>query len=310
MHHEHEQDVFILGTAYSGSTLIGNFLNAHPQVTYIGEINRLPKFGPPKIHDWEATQDCFYCKLKGQECPYWTPQTIEKFYANGESETFNTARTIFKTPIIVDGSKFLFWVRHMIEKGYDITRAKAIVSIKNPFATVYSIIKRGAFETFEAANTWRDTYFDIARSLNTWGISYVIVKYEDFYFNFEATARRIADFLHIEVTEEMQKFMELPVHSIGGNISPFAKSKDIAPKLAQTPNEKLTPITLGFNYTREYTTAEWGTFKDIRWIKHLEPWQISLIMSTPGLVDVASMYGYDIPEVLAEYTMIKNTQAT
>ncbi len=297
-----QQDIFILGTAYSGSTLLGRFLDSYKEITYLGEINRLEGFGPPKKYEWEVNERCFYCGIKNRECPVWTYETIRKFKKRGELKIFDTARRLFNTPIIVDGSKFLDWLRHLVFHGYSLEKTKVIVSVKNPFATVYSIVKRKFFQVFEAANTWRDTYYDIYRTLNMLGINFIIVKYEDFYFKYEKTAKRIADFLSLDHIPTPEEFLSHPLHSLGGNVSAMIKGdKELKTEQIEQQKGINKQIMLGFNFTPEYMKAPWGTFEDLRWTKTLKEEDINIILTTPDLIDIAALYGYDIGELLKKY---------
>src|ERR1051326_2340900 len=102
------RNIFILGTAYCGSTLLGNALNAHSSVAFAGEISRLPAFGigAPR-------ETCPLCYTREVECPIWTPKFLEEMARQGAGKSLDVYRKAIQKPVIVDGSKHVAWLRRV-----------------------------------------------------------------------------------------------------------------------------------------------------------------------------------------------------
>src|SRR5258708_17372132 len=60
------QAVFLIGTYFSGSTLLGNCLNAHPSIFFAGEIDRLEAFR--REPDWthQRERGCRLCSTQAE----------------------------------------------------------------------------------------------------------------------------------------------------------------------------------------------------------------------------------------------------
>lgn len=172
-----EQDVFIIGTAYSGSTLLGLSLNAHSQMAYIGETSRIRKLDN-KFHIANyPTLNCFYCLINHKPCPLWNEHTEKEIELDS---IFSVTRRIMKKPVIIDGSKLTHWISLLQSKGNLNSSTKLIILVKNPFAFANSAANRENYKPWVGANIWRDTYYDAIRFANRHNLPHLLVRYEEF----------------------------------------------------------------------------------------------------------------------------------
>ena len=115
---EQRKNLFILGTPFSGSTLLGNALNQIPSFFNIGEINRLPTFWQFKhLEEKEPdiyTDVCMPCSITGKHCPIWTREFIMELGQLPISLIVHDviANRVNK-PIIIDNSKDPNWLTMM-----------------------------------------------------------------------------------------------------------------------------------------------------------------------------------------------------
>src|SRR3954451_8568632 len=108
-------NVFILGTAYCGSTLFGKQLNAHPAITFVGEVNRLPfyqQFEGERFREGQYVSDCAICGTREScDCSLWTSELLYRLERGGAAGMFEILRAACRTPLLVDGSKNARWLR-------------------------------------------------------------------------------------------------------------------------------------------------------------------------------------------------------
>jgi hypothetical protein len=85
-------DVFILGTPYCGSTLVGNALNAHPETTFVGEVNRLrfyKQFEGERFREGQYVSECAICgSREPYNCSLWTHELLTRLEQVGASRLF------------------------------------------------------------------------------------------------------------------------------------------------------------------------------------------------------------------------------
>lgn len=99
--------VVVGGVGHSGSTLLGSLLNAHPQVTCVGEMTRIASA-------IEKKRACG-CGTLIEECDFWSP-LLPRLTGKGEydwremtPEVYEAVRARAGTPVLVDLSKTIAW---------------------------------------------------------------------------------------------------------------------------------------------------------------------------------------------------------
>lgn len=276
------KNVYILGPAYCGSTLLGNSLNGHSSISYAGEISRLPPFGKG-----DPTTECPICCAKAQPCSVWTEDLINRMSDAGPGKSLDLYREVTGSPVIVDGSKHPDWFREVHAHNGLSENCVAIVSVRNPLAFASSAIRRDGYPAWQCANIWRDTMFDIIRSLSVTGVPYIVVRYEDFAYSPEKKLRQICDFLGLEFDPGMLEFWKFPIHAIGGNAGAYVWYEVFRERGKYTLDEDRVVAEM-------YAQRDFGGWHDTKWKEMLSPNEISLMLSMPGFVDMCSMMGYHI----------------
>lgn len=281
------KDVFILGTAYCGSTLLGNALNAHSQIAYAGEVSRLPAYGIG-----EAEHVCPLCASQGRPCPVWSPALIAEFQSRGPGDAFEVYReSVGGMPVVVDGSKHTEWFRKVLAAGPRPRTPFVLITARSPFSFLDSCRRREGYSPWLAANIWRDTMFDIFRTVALHNVPHLIVRYEDFALDPQASLSRVCDFLSLDFEAGMLEFWNEPLHALGGNagalvwFNSFRKGGTYASQAdAEVANA--------------YATRQFGGWSDEKWIKNLGYEDISAVTQTPLLPGLCSLIGYNLYDLL------------
>ncbi|MAG35738.1 MAG: hypothetical protein CL878_05770 [Dehalococcoidia bacterium] len=284
-----DKNVYILGTAYSGSTLLGSALNGHPLIAYAGEISRLPFFD----HGPVGTA-CFVCDIKGEACPIWTDDLKARMEQRGPGEAVDVYRETVGTPVVIDGSKYAQWLRSVQASQPLPPHTRVLLTTKNPFSYASSIKRRDGHEAWLAANMWRDTVFDCLRTLVSLGLPYLVVRYEDFSLEPERLLRKVCGFLDVEFDQRVMSFWKQPVHALGGNLGAYVWYKGVMPD-SPAPAQKGGDL----HVAQTYEARGFGGWFDSKWRDELTADEISLVLGTPLLGDLCSMMGYKLERLLS-----------
>ena len=283
-------DVYVVGTTYSGSTLLGNALNGHPDVFHAGEISRLPAFGlGPEAHD------CMLCRVQGRPCPVWNDDTRERVSAAGPVEAVPMLRDVTGSPVVIDSSKYVDWLRRATEGGgRGLGRSiRVLLTLRNPFGFAASVHRTDGLAAWEAANIWRDTVYDAMRLLGRLALPFVVVRYEDFAFEPEPLLRRICDVLSLEWTPGVLEFWNRESHALGGNPHAYVWYPGY-----------VNAVDYGSEFAADRSIAEsfhsrqFGGWADDRWRSELSGSDLDQILQTPMLSAMADLAGYNLRALL------------
>src|SRR5262249_36903470 len=138
------RNVFILGTTYCGSTLLGNALNAHSSIAFAGEISRLPAFGiGPALR-----VICPLCYVEKVECPIWTQKFRDEVSAHGAGKSLDVYREAVRKPVIVDGSKHVAWLRRVHAEAPLPSNTFLLIAVRSPLGFVHSTQRRDHWEAW------------------------------------------------------------------------------------------------------------------------------------------------------------------
>jgi len=277
-----KQTIYIVGTAYSGSTLIGAALNTHSRMAYVGEINRMPGY-IKQYHQSKHPVGCMNCLITGQQCKIFSNKNIQKMGNSLPVKTFDQIRKITQKPIVVDGSKFIDWLRVGVNKDYS-NQTKVIILTKNPVSYLKSCSQRGIEPLWGEANAWCDTYFDAIRTCNRLGLPSLVVRLEDFSEAPERVLQHICGFVGVGYEKRMLE-AKSPLHAIGGN--PGAYMNTIDKKILVNRYEERGQKEFDINPMRLKTklVSKLQSRKNLRAIQNLT-------LETPGLIDIATQLGY------------------
>lgn len=274
------KSVFIIGTAYSGSSVLGLALNnKETGVAYVGELSRVPGFRSRYNLDL-ADGQCSACQITQNECPIFSKKLLTQLSKKDPQEAHRYLARLHKAKTIVDSSKHTAWLRLFLQDT-NYNNVRVLISVKNPKTYVQSCLDRDIGEPWQAANAWRDTYYDAIRTLNRSGVGYYLVRNEDFVANKSGTILNIQNFLNLPVRKT--KSLK-PIHAIGGN--PAARSEELGAKQVKATARRLARFAFDLNPAkRTPTTKQKITF------------DTQVIFDTPGLSDVANILGYEIKDM-------------
>lgn len=291
-----------MGTAFCGSTVFGQALGAHSSMSYLGEVSRAVHFGPSV---WAEDPDprCHYCQLHEQPCPLWTERRLRESRILPPGKVMSFFAEELGGAAVVDGSKYPHWLRAVLaDQPADVDRMVAFLTVRSPFAFCDSHRFRTGSPIWEAANLWRDVYYDAQRMLNRARLAHMVVRYEDFALDPEAVLRQACALLGVPYESQMRFFQDQPGHDIGGNYSARAVASGSDAEFSR--DEYRTRLVGSFAPKYQQAESYWGRpfggWVDDKWQKNLSADDIDSVLQTPGLVDVANLLGYRLSqEVLA-----------
>jgi hypothetical protein len=284
-------DVQLVGTAYSGSTLLGNALNAHEAIAHVGEVSSLPAFGigPPE-------RACHLCAATGRDCPVWTPETIALLAERGPVAAADVLREATAAPVIVDSSKWVPWLHATgPEERLERRRVVVILTVRSPLAFVESVHRRDGAEVWLAANLWRDTMFDALRSVGRMSLPTMVIRYEDLALEPEPTLTRVCRALGLEFDPCMLEFWNIPVHALGGNAGAFVWYPGYRHRGRSA--DKGTWREEDAAIADAYRERGFGGWVDDKWRTMLGEDARRAVLATPMLADLATLVGYHVHDL-------------
>ncbi|GAA0235995.1 hypothetical protein GCM10009527_035580 [Actinomadura nitritigenes] len=295
--------VFIVGTPFSGSTLIGRDMTTRiPKAHYVGELNNYTKF-PGLSGDDDYGRVCGPCDLLGRRCPHFSDAFRESAsYDDILGMHAQLARSLGAS-VVIDGSKYVGWLRHALAQWTaapgDRTAPKVIITARNPIAFAFSHQHRTGQQLWQGANIWRDIYVDTLRTVNTRGLPNMVVRYEDYMADRESALERLAAFLHLPLEAKPDNSR---LHDAGGNWSSFVPYVGID-QMNKTFERLSESARADAEEFVKHARAYWSDDKpkaDTRWHRSLDAGEANTVLSTPGLADVASLVGYNVAEIVSK----------
>ena len=123
---------FIVGSLFSGSTLLGNSLNGSPDVIFLGETDRLRYF-----RRYENCPDYYVDRSILSEnthisCEFWDRTLLTKIKWLPTSDAFVEIIERTGTPIVLDGSKNIDWLMYLYPNLIEKFNLIAIVTSRHP----------------------------------------------------------------------------------------------------------------------------------------------------------------------------------
>ncbi|MBE1533138.1 sulfotransferase family protein [Actinomadura algeriensis] len=292
--------VFVLGTLFSGSTLIGRDVTTRIEgAHYVGELNNFTQL--PGFSHLDAGMICGPCSLLGRECRHFTDALRERVtYDDIPGMHAEFARTLGASAIL-DGSKYVAWLRRAVEQRNadpaKRTPINVILTARNPIAFAISHRNRTGEPLWQGAGIWRNTYVDALRTVNQHGLAHMVVRYEAYMARPERHLERLAAFLHLPLRDERDNGR---IHDAGGNWSSFVPY--VGKEQLNAHIEGLTgPARAEAEKFVEMARPYWNNEKpkaDTRWHRSLNAGEANAILGTPGLADIASLVGYNVAELV------------
>ncbi len=294
---------YFLGTPFCGSTVFGQTLGVHPAVSYLGEVDRLVQFAP-SVWAEEPVATCHYCELHEQPCPVWTPARVDKARGLPYGELMSYFESELQIPVLVDGSKHAHWLRAVLaDRSAHLDSAVAFVTVRSPFAFTDSYRFRTGCQVWQAANVWRDVYYDALRLATREGLPLMVVRYEDFALDPEPVLRRAGTLLGVDYLPEMRHFQERPRHDVGGNYNVLAVKREQTEAFSSTDFRDRLPEqwVRSTGQSDVYWGKPFGGWVDDKWQRNMTEGDVELVLQTPGLTDVANLLGYQLSHEVAAW---------
>jgi hypothetical protein len=299
--HGPTRQAFLVGTPFCGSTVFGQALGVHGSMSYLGEVDRAVRFGPSV---WAENPDpaCHYCTLNDLPCPIWTEERLRTARSLPHGKLLSFFGEEFGGAAVIDGSKHPHWLRTVLaDQPADPGSMAVFLTARSPFAFCDSYRFRTGCGIWEAANVWRDVYYDSQRMVNRAGLPHLVVRYEDFALDPEPVLRSACALLGVEYEPQMRFFQGQPGHDIGGNYSARAVTRE-AGEFSREEFRKRLPDGLApfMEAAESYWGKPFGGWVDDKWQRNMTEDDIEFVLQTPGLVDVANLLGYELSkDVLA-----------
>jgi hypothetical protein len=194
--------IFVGGTAYSGTTLLGMILANDSQGLSCGEIQAL--FRPWRAHHFNPP-----CGCGDSHCSVW-----KAVLKNGEGNLHTSISQLFpEVEFITVSSKDPIWIssrlRHL--KNQNIA-TKNILIWKSPLEAGYSFNKRGRL------SKWEESWINYHRTYFTLIGSWKSVKYHELVTH-KGKLAELCNYLEIPWSTSKEKFWERRHHTLFGNTS-------------------------------------------------------------------------------------------
>jgi hypothetical protein len=288
--------VFLVGSSFSGSTLLGSSLSDE-KVKFFGELDRWAPFkAHPRTHQIDA---CTVCNMlhKKIECPVFGE--IKKVKAIAAVDIVQRYLSVVgrRSGVVIDGSKYVDWLAKLYDNGLMISRdIFAIIVCRNPVAFSFSNSGPMSVPYWESAVSWRETYQHALRVLTHRRIPFIVVQYENI---FNITARNnisisIGNLIGSRVKIDLNGSRE-NIHSLGGNLGSYINAFDIDKRSVENSKEFDENELWKFDYYKKLEPKE-----STRWVEIGRQNAVSLL-SIPGIVDLCSILGYSIDDILSYF---------
>jgi Sulfotransferase family len=260
--------VFMGAAWYSGSTLLGVMLGAHPLIFYAGEAKNSWYFDHPL-----APLKKRVCRLCGSNCPVWGDLRVEE----GE-DLYEVLSRRTKRPIVFDSSKGITWIRHQMKHLRGAVPLRLIVLTRDGRAVVNSRLrKRPEISARQHATAWTEQMRGIEDLASNWPGSVHRLRYEELTSRPERTVRALADFLGVAFDPGMLDPWNSDQHPLGGNAGPLLLL------LREHARSAVAGVISPDQKTRDWYDAHpRGILLDLRWKRELGTDELAVFEEVAG----------------------------
>jgi hypothetical protein len=267
--------VFMSAARYSGSTLLGVMLGAHPSIFYAGEANKIWHFSDPS-----APLKNRVCKLCGPGCAVWGDLRVDNDEDLYEVLSRRTGR-----PIVLDSTKGINRVRAQLAVLQGVVPFYLIVLTRDGRAVVNSdLCKWPETSAHDHAAAWVERMRGVEELASCWPGAVHRLRYEELALRPESTLRALADFLGVAFDSAMLDPWDSDQHPIGGNPGPLLLFSRERAKAMVNPDEK---------------TCDWygahprGIVLDLRWRREMNADALAVFEAVAGETNRA--YAWEDP---------------
>lgn len=250
--------VFIGGTSFTGSTLIGLILGAIPGVGNVGESNWLvPRLGEadasPKL--WRGYESMEHCRLCGSACEVWTKEFRMDLQRN-PVDWFERLAARLGTNVLVSSEKETPLVNALDPQK----RYAALILFREPGQFWSSIRKRPWRQDTiqQATRRWTAAYSEFLEDTYRPEGGKIFMNVDAFQTQPAHRLRVLLELLGIEAdVESVLRYWESQQHYVGGNFNVYRELENKgAASLALRPPEALSLAAKEHDFIQNHQAAE------------------------------------------------------
>lgn len=287
------RSIFIVGSSFCGSTIIGNTLNSHPQIFHAGEVDRLSLFRRYQGADETYLLDsCGLCGLnEPAHCPVWgelppAPATPEEAV-----DVYRQLMSRSGKEVVLDGSKNVDWLTHLHDHG--LKNTSAILLSRNPLAFAKSHGDATGAPVWQGVEIWRNIYNHTLRALMKRQIPFIALRHADLLKDPAWFYDRILKFAGLGGAVERDAYFKFETHALGGNVGAFVRYQgfDAARYKAREAqgNRPLGAMEIEEKRARQKRGGAW---QDSGWMEAIPDGEAGAALNLPGVADIMSLLGY------------------
>jgi hypothetical protein len=286
-------DVYLVGTAYSGTTHLGGLLTANFGAFYAGELGRLPHY----VRDYGLFSEdvgCLQCAGLDRPCEVWTDALIDAVGQASPPRAMRELRARTGARVIVEGSKLPAWLQTSLH-GRDPGDARIVVILtaRSPLSYAMSAIGATGQPLWLALREWRDTYIDAIRTVTRTQLPLFVVRNEEIRKDPGTVLDRLAPMLGWS-GRVREVIPAVATHSIGGNA--FVQAGFGAAGHAALANSGLHRDDESWSpeaFEAAERVASVGSLQQPGDVETARAWAQAAI-DCPGLVETAQTLGYEM----------------
>jgi len=265
----------ILGTSYSGSTLLSFILGGHDRIFATSETTTLKRDG---YHT-----ECTMCRFRNISCPFWTPDLIdlcltdmERRYATIEQ----AALSRLGKDIVIFSDKAPVIYKPLLEAS---SIDRFIVLFKRPEAFYYSYKKHrmlnNKYDTFEEILMTYIRHYERDLALVDNGFPSFFLAYEDLVNDPLFWTYQVCEFLGVRFHNHMLAYWDSDLHPLTGNLGPYMNALGA---------ESFVGVHKAFDrsHVRWHTENRQSIVPDERWKKELDNYTIHAIRNHKGVQSI------------------------
>jgi hypothetical protein len=270
------QVVFIAAAWFSGSTLLGVMLGAHPSIFYAGEANKTRTLG-----DMTAPLKKRVCRICGPGCPVW--QNLE---VNGAQDLYEMLARRTGRPIVFDSTKEVTWIASQVAALRDVVPVRLVVLTRDGRAVVNSRRRKlTGSSAHDLATFWAEQMHRVEELASQFPGPVHRTSYEELASRPEATMRAVASFVGIQFDPRMVDPWHTDQHPLGGNDGPLLLLR------RERARGALAGVITPDDQTREWYAAHPAAIvPDLRWRHELNADELAAFEQVAGQTNRAYVW--------------------
>jgi hypothetical protein len=274
------QVVFTGAAWYSGSTLLGMMLGAHPAIFYAGEANKTRTFDDPS-----APLKRRVCRACGPGCEIWSDLHLADDEDLYEKLSRRTGR-----PIVFDSTKEIRWIESALDALDGAVCVRLVVLTRDGRAVVSSRRRKlaDASRVDELAAFWAEQIRGVEGLAARFPGPVHRVSYEELTSRPEQSLRALADFVGVAFDPRMLEPWSSEQHPLGGNDGPLLLLRRASAR------EAIPGVITPDDATRAWYAAHpVEVVPDLRWRRELSAADLAAFEAVAGEANRA--YAWEQP---------------